>query len=80
MKQAFGIDTLDVESGEGELERSMVTVGKYLTPELFISYGRSLFGEGGLFLLRYSLSKHWEIETQTGEELGGDIYYKIDFK
>ena len=62
------------------MNRSLVTLGKYPTPKLFISYGQSLFGEGSLFRIRYSLSKHWEIETQTGEEMGGDIYYKIDFK
>ncbi len=80
MKRTFGIDVLDIETGGGELNRSLVTLGKYLTPKLFISYGQSLFGEGSLFRIRYSLSKHWEIETQTGEEMGGDIYYKIDFK
>jgi len=58
----------------------MVTAGKYLTPDLYISYGRSLFTDAGLLRLRYRLSKHWEIETQSGSESGGDLFYKIEFR
>lgn len=80
MKQSLGIDVLDVESGGGDLSRSMLTIGKYLTPRLFISYGQSLFDEGGLFRIRYSLSRRWEVETQSGEQTGGDLFYKIEFR
>jgi translocation and assembly module TamB len=58
----------------------MLTMGKFLTPQLYISYGRSLFTGNSLFLLRYDIFKHWQIETQTGSESGADIYYKIEFK
>jgi translocation and assembly module TamB len=54
-------------------------VGKYLTPELYISYGRSLFSGGNLFFLRYDISKSWQVETQTGQTSGVDIYYKLEF-
>jgi translocation and assembly module TamB len=57
----------------------MLTVGKYLTPELYFSYGRSLFTGGNLFRLRYDLSRRWQIETQKGSESGADLYYKIEF-
>ncbi|UFS69434.1 translocation/assembly module TamB [Geomonas sp. RF6] len=60
--------------------QSMLTVGKYLTPKLYFSYGRSLFTGSSLFMLRYDISKHWQIESQTGTESGLDIYYKIQFK
>lgn len=59
---------------------TMLTVGKYLTPELYLSYGRSLFTGSNLFRLRYDLSKHWQIETQTGSESGVDLFYKLEFK
>ena len=62
------------------ISQAMVTVGKFLTPKLYVSYGRSIFTEGNLFLLRYDISKHWQIETQTGTESGADLYYKIEFK
>jgi len=63
----------------GSVPESMLVVGKYLTPKLYISYGRSLFSGGNLFFLRYDLSKHWQIETQTGQESGIDVYYKLEF-
>ncbi|MEJ2684841.1 MAG: translocation/assembly module TamB domain-containing protein [Candidatus Sulfobium sp.] len=83
LKQRLGIDTLDIEStktGQESVSRSLVTVGKYLTPGLYISYGRSLLGDTNLFRVRYSLSKHWELETQSGTESGADLFYKIDLK
>lgn len=58
---------------------SLLTMGKYLTPQLYLSYGRSLITGGSLLRLRYELFKHWQIETQAGTESGGDIFYKIDF-
>ena len=63
----------------GGVSQTMLTVGKYLTPQLYFSYGRSLFTGGNLFRLRYDLFKRWQIETQTGSESGVDLYYKIEF-
>ncbi len=62
-----------------QVARSLITVGKYLTPRLYVSYGRSLFTGENEFRLRYSFSKRWEVETQTGIESGVDLFYKIDF-
>lgn len=91
LKHRLGIDTLDIEStktsqetapgsGQEGVSRSLVTVGKYLTPSLYISYGRSLLGDTNLLRVRYSLSKHWELETEGGTESGADLFYKINIK
>jgi translocation and assembly module TamB len=61
------------------LAQTMVTVGKYLTPQLYVSYGRSLFTNDNLFLLRYDITRRWQVETQTGQTSGLDVYYKIEF-
>jgi translocation and assembly module TamB len=58
---------------------TMLVVGKYLTPKLYVSYGRSLFSGGNLLFLRYNISKNWQIESQTGQESGVDVYYKLEF-
>jgi translocation and assembly module TamB len=65
---------------ESTAARSLITVGKYLTPKLYISYGQSLFKSGNLFKMRYSLSRHFDIESQSGVESGVDFVYKINFK
>jgi translocation and assembly module TamB len=67
-------------SQQAGVTETMLTVGKYLTPQLYISYGKSLFTGSNLFRLRYDIFKNWQVETQTGSgESGADIYYKLEF-
>ncbi len=80
VKSVLGLDTIDIQAEGGAVARSMVTVGKYLTPALYVSYGRSLFTGTDLYRMRYSLSKKWEIEVQSGAESSADLRYKIDFR
>jgi translocation and assembly module TamB len=40
------------------------TVGKYLSPKLFVSYGVGLFTPGEIVTLRYLLTKRWNIEIE----------------
>lgn len=75
----FGIDTFGMEQDKTDVTRSLVTVGKYLTPRLFLSYGRSLFSPTQFLRARYTFSERWEVETWTGTESGIDVYYKINF-
>lgn len=75
----FGIDTFGVEQDKTDITRSLVTVGKYLTPRLFLSYGRSLFSPTQFLRARYTFSERWEVETWTGTESGIDVFYKINF-
>jgi translocation and assembly module TamB len=63
------------------ITETVFTVGKYLTPQLYVSYGKSLFTGSNLFLLRYDIFKHVQLETQTGSDASGvDLYYKLEFK
>lgn len=57
---------------------SALTVGKYLTPELYISYGVGLFDSSTIFKIRYLLSKRWTLETQTGTYSGVDLRYGLE--
>jgi len=79
LKSRLGIDTVDVQTGSGGLARSMVTVGKYLTPQLYLSYGYSMFSEEQILKLRYRISQKWEVETWRGNQSGVDLYYRIEF-
>jgi translocation and assembly module TamB len=63
-----------------DISETLVSVGKYLTPQLYLSYGRSLFTGSNIFSLRYDISRRWQLETVTGTESGVDLYYKIFFK
>ena len=76
----LALDTLEVQSDNADLSRSVVTVGKYLDPRLFLGLGGSMFSNSYQVILRYSLSRHLEVETKGGTQSGGGIYFKVDFE
>ncbi len=80
LKNALGLDVIDIQSGGGDVAGSMITIGKYLTPELYISFGQSLFTNLSQARLRYQISRRWELESVFGVESGADLYYKIEFE
>jgi translocation and assembly module TamB len=80
LQKGLGVDVLDIQAGGGDVARSALTVGKYLSPRLFISYGLSLFTGENVFRVRYKLSRRWEIQTESGIDTGIDLFYKIEFR
>lgn len=79
VKRRLGVDVLAVE-GSGDVEGSMVTIGKYLSPSLYLSFGQSIFTNASEARLRYTISKKWELESRVaGERSGVDLFYKIEF-
>ena len=80
LRRRLGIDVFEVQAGNGEVEAAMVTIGKYLTPDLYISFGQSLFGQGNVARMRYSLTEKWQIESQLGEVSGADLFYRLEFR
>jgi translocation and assembly module TamB len=79
LKRQFGPDTVDMKSTKvGTTTQSVVTVGKYLQPNLYVSYGRSLFNEDYFVTLRYTLSRRWEVESKAGAQTGANLYYRIE--
>ncbi|MEP7042451.1 MAG: translocation/assembly module TamB domain-containing protein [Dokdonella sp.] len=58
---------------------SAFTVGKYLSPKLYLSYGVGLFTPGEVITLRYLFSKHFNFEAQnatTGNRAGVNYRYE----
>jgi len=79
IKRQLGIDVIELE-GSGDVAGSMVTVGKYLSPKLYLSFGQALFNNASEARLRYSITPSWELESKTaGEKSGVDLYYNIEF-
>ncbi len=79
VKQRLGLDVIDIQTGGGNVSRSLVTIGKYLSSKLYVSYGRALFTGENLFKLRYKFGKRLELESHSGETSGVDLYYTIQF-
>lgn len=61
----LGLDEVGVGTSR-ELGAGALTIGKYLSPRLYLGYGRSLFDGGQLVTLRYRLTEHFELEAQSG--------------
>ena len=52
---------------------------KYLTPELFVSYGVGLFEPAATLRLRYALSSHWKLVGETAAlSSSADLFYEIE--
>jgi len=54
------------------------TLGKYLTPELYVSYGIGLFDAINTFNLRYSLTDRLALESVSGSGNSADLIYTIE--
>lgn len=80
LKNRLGLDVLDVSAGNGDVNSAIITTGKYLSPELYISLGYSLFSNTNALTIRYNLTPSWEIESNIGIESGVDMYYRIEIE
>ncbi len=67
---------LDIQLEEKKGNNLAIVVGLYLSPRLYVSYGRSLFKSASTYKLRYYLGRGWRIETTVeGENSGADLLY-----
>ena len=58
---------------------SALTIGEYLSPRLYLSYGVGLFEPGEVIALRYKLNKAVGVRIQRGtEETRAGIEYRIE--
>lgn len=55
-----------------------LSLGTYVAPKLFAEYENSLGDEADKVKLRYDLNDWVELQTETGESQGGDIFFKIE--
>ena len=56
-----------------------VTVGTYLTPKLYLSYGVSLFNPGQVATLSTRLSKHWKLELESTQSFNrASLNYRVE--
>mgnify|MGYP003630639599 CR=1 FL=1 len=77
LQNTFGMDVLNLQGGDSYEESSLV-VGKYLTPDIFISYVQNLFTPAGSIQLDYTLSKSLGLKAQSGETQSIDLLYRVE--
>ncbi|WP_345782637.1 translocation/assembly module TamB domain-containing protein [Dyella lipolytica] len=75
----LGIDDIGVSSSDALGGNSAFTVGKYLSPRLYLSYGVGLFEPGQVITLRYRLSRRWSLEAQNATDFNrASLNYRIE--
>ena len=75
----LGISDIGVSSNEALNGSSAFTVGKYLSPRLYLSYGIGLFEPGQVITLRYRLSRRWSFEAQNATDFNrASLNYRIE--
>ncbi len=73
----IGLDEARIET-KGDLKQASFVAGRYLTPNLYISYGIGIFDPISTLRLRYVISRHWTIEAQKGQAIGADVLYRVE--
>lgn len=73
----FGLDEMRIESNDGGDQTSLV-VGRYLSPQLYVSYGVGLIGLYNTLNLRYKISDQWLLKAESGESHGADLMYTFE--
>lgn len=72
----FGID--EVALAGSELETAALTLGKYLSPRLYLNYSIGLLEAADKLRVRYQLTKHLSVQTEAGAATGGDVLYLLE--
>ncbi|MGH8428392.1 MAG: translocation/assembly module TamB domain-containing protein [Gammaproteobacteria bacterium] len=77
-----GVDTVTVENASeytNNANQASLFLGKYLNPRLYVSYGIGLYAPINLLRVRYTLSRHWALQAESGSISGADILFNIEY-
>ena len=77
LARSAGFDSLNV-SGSGVSTYS-VSVGKRITPKLYLGYEKSLFGLLNIAKLTYNITKRISLVTRAGSDSAVDLLYTFSF-
>jgi translocation and assembly module TamB len=77
VRNQLGLDTLAITS-TGDVANSSLTLGKYLTPRIFIQYGIGLFETESTLAVDYTLSERVKLEAKSGSTQSLDITYTVE--
>jgi translocation and assembly module TamB len=63
---------------DGGSEDRSLSLGTYVRPKLYMEYETGLGDQQDKVKLRYDLTRRIEVQTETGESQGGDIFFKFE--
>lgn len=71
----LGLDQAGVTESRA-LGGSALSIGKQVSPRLFVSYGVSLLGTGQLITLKYLMAHGFNVALESGEETAGSLNWR----
>ena len=78
-RSKLGLDSISLSAEDGQSsDQAMLTVGKYLSPKLYVSYGVGLFQPGQVLRMLYDLGRGFKLSTESGVATGGDLLYTFE--
>ncbi|MBM9616251.1 translocation/assembly module TamB domain-containing protein [Desulfobulbus rhabdoformis] len=78
LKKFSMIDEIKIEDGDDDEDQSLV-LGSWLTPDLYVSYGKSLGEDASSFNTKLNLGHGFSLLTETGaESSGSDIKFEFE--
>ena len=78
----FKVDSFSIAPGENGWSSGSLTVGKYVSQNLFVTYRYAFSAQNfGEVEIEYELNKNFSVAAQVGNELssGLDLIWKLDF-
>jgi translocation and assembly module TamB len=76
MSSSLGLDEARVEGDS--LDESTLVAGKYISPQLYLAYAKSLYDSTRALRIRYLFSRSWSVQAETGSTMGADIFYNFE--
>lgn len=76
----LGVDEIGIDTAPGEdTSQAALTIGKYLSPKLYVSSGVGLFQPITTLKLRYSINEKWKFVSEaSGDKSSADFVYEIE--
>jgi translocation and assembly module TamB len=74
----LGVDEVGIKESE-MLEGAAFTVGEYLSPRLYLSYGVGLFEPGEVITLRYNVTRALAVQALSGpDDMRAGVVFRIE--
>ncbi|MBL6816969.1 MAG: translocation/assembly module TamB domain-containing protein, partial [Pseudomonadales bacterium] len=77
VRNSLGLDALAI-TNTGRIDEAMLTVGKYITPSIFVRYGLGLFDNQSKISVDYDLTQSIKLQAESGENQSLDVTYSIE--
>ncbi len=77
IRDKLGLDSLTFEDTDN-INNSVLMVGKYLTPSIFVRYGVGLFDSQPKIAVDYTLSERIKLQAESGEFQSLDVTYTVE--